>query len=1293
MNKSAIPSIFTSSDASHLQAIAQAAASALHQLQQLQSSRRAITSLSSLARCMPLLASCASAPAVAEFVECRLPSLIHARSARLLMMNHHNPDATTWRMQSGDEDSPTQLRLPCKSMWSAALRVGHPTIVNDTRADPRFGRECSFGCVMLVPIYSSDSISDNDEFGSYVLTQGSAEKVNALGIIEVKDKLLHSGFTEMDAVVAENLSKAIAAVLQREDVRMYMRDSDLEGRLELTGTFTQQVRQAESLIVQQSGFERCYIFLSHNDMLSYRDDDGRISVVDPATYPFNVCCTRHSIVVYPNVRNTTSSINWVAAIGRIAVSLYLDSSPHSFMVLPLLGGSQNGPESMPFGVAVCLQWSGEQKHISSTVRARALSLATSASLVLQAAHADVTEKQRAVAYSATVELGRKLHSAAVVELCTRQTAFESTANSIVSHEIPAPDTLPVAFLRSAQSFTATACGAQLALVYVTSTPPSGGDRLVCLKADGSIDGQPCGRGLIGSVYRGNSPLVIHNAPDDRRFVISIDSPAGIHVQNMILVPLPCAANDSIAGGVLALFNVALEMMHFEIGLQAACNAASAIADSITFLISEVASSSVRHRLQNSISSLMSCLQRTLNVHASAALSDDVLRNGCAALQHMIQCDAINVYTLRPGVDIMFPFQLPHHGSSTAPSKVHFPIEGLVGLAARSGAIIASTSPLDDPSYSPDIDRSSAGREPASVLCIPIKTNPEYMRALEALAVARGACYTFGDLTRTASDNADSRMQVDLWLPPSFASTLTPPLFSGASSLDQEQNDSPVAVVELVIHKRKSGRTFKNDDVIVASLFASQLAIAVRNSRQLMQVDTVTAYCHPMLASLTVDSPGGGKEQLHVIESLRRTALGLCRTQFVAIFYRETSGGRDELVSVEWLSAVSGLSLSNLLDSHPNLSKRFASALASREQERRQRCKEELDALEAGGLGNDSGSVPSVFDGTSASSKLKHANQNKSGSVADDLDVPIRLRVPVNASHGGLVGTCAVRGAFVVMQRPGDHANFKSGIDDRHSLVTKNEVCAPICDCNGKVVAVLQLINHPGGSFSQEDLQAIKVFSLIAAEALKEAEEANTYRQWLTFTRGVRKILQLSVIPDSVDRESNIWQTCAVTLAGMMQCAAYCFILCSYDDRRWTRYRNSGPIVRNAKRSGLPSQCIRCGDLQIQDAMSRKYSDQATSDSQSQGYIDLLSDSDDDVSSTECVDPAAPHSSDGRFLLEDEQSDNSGDGASSSCGLLCVPLTDFHMGRGESSTVFPHISFSFPLIFVASRCYVLPDYCC
>jgi ethanolamine utilization protein EutP (predicted NTPase) len=307
----------------------------------------------------------------------------------------------------------------------------------------------------------------------------------------------------------------------------------------------------------------------------------------------------------------------------------------------------------------------------------------------------------------------------------------------------------------------------------------------------------------------------------------------------------------------------------------------------------------------------------------------------------------------------------------------------------------------------------------------------------------------------------------------------------------------------------------------------------------------------------------------------------------------------------------------------------------------------------------------VFDG-SASSKFKTGTLDRGGAADDDLDVPIRLRVPVNASHGGLVGTCAVRGAFVVMQRPGDHVHFKSGIDDRHSLVTKNEVCAPICDCNGKVIAVLQLINHPGGYFSQEDLQAIKVFALIAAEALKEAEEVSLYRQWLTFTRGVRKILQLSAVPDAADRaEANVWQTCAVTLAGMMQCVAYCFILCPYDDRRWTRYRSTGPIVKNAKRSGLPSQCIRCGDIQMQDAMSRKYSDQSPSESQDQGYIDLLSDSDDDVSASEC----------GHIgVAQEEQYDNSGASASSSCGLLCVPLADFHIGKGENFSTFLVASF-------------------
>ncbi len=86
---------------------------------------------------------------------------------------------------------------------------------------------------------------------------------------------------------------------------------------------------------------------------------------------------------------------------------------------------------------------------------------------------------------------------------------------------------------------------------------------------------------------------------------------------------------------------------------------------------------------------------------------------------------------------------------------------------------------------------------------------------------------------------------------------------------------------------------------------------------------------------------------------------------------------------------------------------------------------------------------------------------------------------------------------------------------------------------------------------------------------------------------------------------------------------------------------------------------------MQDAMSRKYSDQSPSESQDQGYIDLLSDSDDDVSASEC----------GHIgVAQEEQYDNSGASASSSCGLLCVPLADFHIGKGENFSTFLVASF-------------------
>ena len=225
MNKSAIPSAFTPSDASHLQVIAQAAAAALVQLQQLRSARRSVASLTSLARCMPLLASCDSASAVAEYVGRTLPTLLHARSARLLLTNRQNSDMTSWRVvSSGDgvDEPPLQLRVPCKSMWGLALRSVAPTIVNDTRGDARFGRGCSFASVMLVPIHSTDALSDKDEFGSHVTIQGCEDSVVVLGLIEIKDKLSPAGFSPMDALVVENCSKVVASLLQREDVRMYM---------------------------------------------------------------------------------------------------------------------------------------------------------------------------------------------------------------------------------------------------------------------------------------------------------------------------------------------------------------------------------------------------------------------------------------------------------------------------------------------------------------------------------------------------------------------------------------------------------------------------------------------------------------------------------------------------------------------------------------------------------------------------------------------------------------------------------------------------------------------------------------------------------------------------------------------------------------------------------------------------------------------------------------------------------------------------------------------------------------
>jgi len=77
---------------------------------------------------------------------------------------------------------------------------------------------------------------------------------------------------------------------------------------------------------------------------------------------------------------------------------------------------------------------------------------------------------------------------------------------------------------------------------------------------------------------------------------------------------------------------------------------------------------------------------------------------------------------------------------------------------------------------------------------------------------------------------------------------------------------------------------------------------------------------------------------------------------------------------------------------------------------------------------------------------------------------------------GIVGQTIRVKKPVIENDPYDNANFLSDVDMKTGYYTQNILTTPICNAQGRVIGVLQLLNKEGG-FSKKDTEKITSFIL------------------------------------------------------------------------------------------------------------------------------------------------------------------------------------------------------------------------
>ncbi len=95
--------------------------------------------------------------------------------------------------------------------------------------------------------------------------------------------------------------------------------------------------------------------------------------------------------------------------------------------------------------------------------------------------------------------------------------------------------------------------------------------------------------------------------------------------------------------------------------------------------------------------------------------------------------------------------------------------------------------------------------------------------------------------------------------------------------------------------------------------------------------------------------------------------------------------------------------------------------------------------------------------------------------------------PLEVATGiGIVGTVAATGEAVILNDPYADPRFDPGFDRRTGYRTRSLLTVPVCDRDGRLVAVLQLLNHREEGFTESDVAFLAELGTTFAIALTTA---------------------------------------------------------------------------------------------------------------------------------------------------------------------------------------------------------------
>jgi sigma-B regulation protein RsbU (phosphoserine phosphatase) len=119
------------------------------------------------------------------------------------------------------------------------------------------------------------------------------------------------------------------------------------------------------------------------------------------------------------------------------------------------------------------------------------------------------------------------------------------------------------------------------------------------------------------------------------------------------------------------------------------------------------------------------------------------------------------------------------------------------------------------------------------------------------------------------------------------------------------------------------------------------------------------------------------------------------------------------------------------------------------------------------------------------------------------------------SGKGLAGWVAETGESLSIPDAYADSRFDQSFDRASGFLTRNLLVMPVRDREGRIVAVLQLLNKPGGPFTADDAEFVESISVHAATALDNARlhRESLQRQRLERELALARTIQQGLLPE------------------------------------------------------------------------------------------------------------------------------------------------------------------------------------